>query len=910
MPSLYKLVFLGLAAFNIVACGSDSNVDNDSGNNPISPPPTTVPTAEPAPPEPSAPPGPVSSVSGTVSIAANVLSDSDNNDPNNTLLSNSAISSAQRINNRSSVQGFLTLQGTGNRSDQLNTTPDVSDYYAVTLQEGQVVQMQVIDYSPFANGTTLSGDLDLELYDENAEAVAASIEVGEFEQVEAQEDGLYYIRAFAFAGSSKYVIRIIDQSTELSGYQKSLDFVPGQAIIKTQVQSQSLAKSSNLLPQQSQLSHSQSDRPVLATWPVEPVKQSSLGVQIALSDAAKISEQKLETLRKIKQIRLQAGTEYAEPNYIRQTLRQPNDNFFETQWHYTAMNLPQAWDISIGQPANGNVIVAVIDTGVFLAHAEIDDNLVQGYDFISSVEISGDGDGIDNDPDDPGDSETLSASSWHGTHVAGTIAAESDNDIGIAGVSWGAKIMPLRALGIGGGTSYDIQQALRYAAGLVNDSGTVPEQAADIINLSLGGEGFSSAEAELYSQIAEQGTIVVAAAGNSNTSRLFYPASYEGVISVAAVDAANNRAPYSNFGSEIDIAAPGGNNSADLTGDGRPDGILSLVASVNSDETLESSLAFYQGTSMAAPHVAGLFALMKAVYPALTAEDVRASLQAGFLTQDAGEPGRDNIFGYGIADALKAVQEAQRLDSGGEPPEAPPSLVATPSVVSLGSDSSATFSISNRGGGDPSVTAFESDVDWLSIAAAEVNDKGIGSYTITADRSDLVDSIYIATVTFNFDTAAPLRLQLSMRVGDTIDTSGNLSQMYVLLLQRNDEGDNTVVTTVEGTKNDDGSVSYQFDSVPAGNYLVFAGTDIDNDGFVCQAGEGCGSFPSPNESTEIVTDGENPVTVDFVASILAGFTSVASTSSSPTQAEGKPPFELRRLNHQNRNDDKKQLAKP
>ena len=165
----------------------------------------------------------------------------------------------------------------------------------------------------------------------------------------------------------------------------------------------------------------------------------------------------------------------------------PNDEFYTYQWNYPLINLPQAWDLETGSPS---VIVAVVDTGVRLDHPDLQGQLVAGYDFISDPSRARDGNGIDSDPNDPGDLGSGAGSSFHGTHVAGTIAAATNNGIGVAGIAFGAKVMPIRVLGRNGGTFYDVLQGVRYAARLPNDSLTLPAKRADIINLSLGGGGF------------------------------------------------------------------------------------------------------------------------------------------------------------------------------------------------------------------------------------------------------------------------------------------------------------------------------------------------------------------------------------------------------------------------------------
>ena len=244
-------------------------------------------------------------------------------------------------------------------------------------------------------------------------------------------------------------------------------------------------------------------------------------------------QRKIETLTVISELKNRADVAYAEPNYIRRQQLSPSDELFDRQWHYPLINLPEAWDATKG---DANVIVAVVDTGVLSDHPDLHDRLTNtGYDFVSDPDSAMDDDGIDPDPYDDAGVKNPGFSIFHGSHVAGTIAAQTNNGIGVAGVGWNTRIMPVRALGKGGsGANYDIMQAVRYAAGLLdeqglpdNDSGTVPSQKADIINLSLSGNDYSFLEQDIYDGVRAEGIIVVAAAGNNAASQPVYPAGYD-----------------------------------------------------------------------------------------------------------------------------------------------------------------------------------------------------------------------------------------------------------------------------------------------------------------------------------------------------------------------------------------------
>ncbi|MDN3578868.1 S8 family peptidase [Chitinimonas viridis] len=339
---------------------------------------------------------------------------------------------------------------------------------------------------------------------------------------------------------------------------------------------------------------------------------------------------------------------YAEPDVINRIMAVPTDPYYSMQWDMYepagGMNVERAWNITRGEGA----VVAVLDTGV-RAHPDLVANLLPGYDFISNDAAGNDGDGRDADPTDPGD-DCGQGSSWHGTHVAGTVAAVADNGIGVAGVAPAAKVVPVRVLGKCGGSSGDIIDAMVWASG-----GTVtgvPDNAnpARVLNLSLGSAiPCLNSYREAVAHVSKLGALVVAAAGNeSQNVRSAQPASCPGVLAVSATTRAGGRAYYSNYGSLVSLAGPGGETFE------ASDGILSTFNEGLSEPGADSYY-FYQGTSMAAPHIAGLAALMLSVNPRLTSAQLRALMQQTarpFPSACAG-------CGAGIADAEAAVKAAQ-----------------------------------------------------------------------------------------------------------------------------------------------------------------------------------------------------------------------------------------------------------
>lgn len=332
--------------------------------------------------------------------------------------------------------------------------------------------------------------------------------------------------------------------------------------------------------------------------------------------------------------------EYAEPDTQMYALSIPNDPNYSQQWHYFestgGLNLPGAWDLSTGTGA----VVAVLDTGK-TSHPDLDAHWLAGYDFISSSTAARDGNGRDANPQDQGDwyaagecgQATGANSSWHGTHTAGTVAAIGNNSVGVVGVAYNAKVLPVRVLGKCGGTTSDIADAIVWASGGSVAGVPANPTPAKVINLSLGGSGScSQTYRRAISSANGRGTTVVVSAGNSNANASgFQPANCAGVVTVAALDRDGNRAFYSNFGATVEISAPGGEVRLETDPPGTrstpQNGVLSTL---NDGTTTPGNPIYftYMGTSMAAPHVAGLVALMLSKHPGLTPTQVLAALQA------------------------------------------------------------------------------------------------------------------------------------------------------------------------------------------------------------------------------------------------------------------------------------------
>lgn len=302
------------------------------------------------------------------------------------------------------------------------------------------------------------------------------------------------------------------------------------------------------------------------------------------------------------------GIQYAEPNYSFSLLETyPSDAYFDDQYYLKNILAPQAWDYVTGSPA---VTIAVIDTGVDTGNPDLAGKIVGGYDFVENDTLPQDENG-------------------HGTFVAGVAAASTNNGSGVAGVSWGAQIMPLRVLDRYGNGSYaNAAAAIIWAA----------DQGARVINMSIGGSKYSQVLADAVDYAVQRGVVLVAATGNTGSPFVLYPAALPGVIAVGATDPYNNLAAFSNNGPQVDVVAPG----------------VSIIGL-----GLDSPYVFSSGTSMASPQVAGYAALLFSVPGVVYSSQVEEVILS--TAKDLGAAGFDAYYGYGLIQVGPGILSALGL---------------------------------------------------------------------------------------------------------------------------------------------------------------------------------------------------------------------------------------------------------
>ncbi|TWI75388.1 subtilase family protein [Desulfobotulus alkaliphilus] len=482
-----------------------------------------------------------------------------------------------------------------------------------------------------------------------------------------------------FLSGRVYPVRERRAVDTVSLYPSSGDIIPGEVIVRFR-EKEAAFRSSMAAEGLQELERSK-DRALLRVSPL----RNTMGLN-GHSDPMEASVE--ETLAAVEALHLRRDVLWAEPNYRRRIFRIPvNDAAYAEDprrfWPLEAIAAPDAWE----QTRGAGTVIAVLDSGVMADHPDLKGRIgPDGHDFVNKQAGT------------PSDE-----SPFHGTQVAGIALATMDNGLGIAGVAGEATLMPLRVIKNDSASTWDIAQAIRYAAGLENASGRLPQRRADVINLSLGGTFHSREERSAVEAALEAGVFVVAAAGNEGRDRKNYPAAHRGVFAVAGVDQGLMRHPDSNYGDWISLAAPFG-----------PVHTTSAWSLVRP----QASYADVRGTSMAAPFVSGVLALMRSLDPFLSPEQAMGILEKGGMTRDLGPLGKDAGTGWGLVDAAKALESLVALAV------APEAL-----YMGMGGDQALFFLGKGNGGAGMPV----SSLPWLGIreAAHGLNTR---TFAVSLDR--------------------------------------------------------------------------------------------------------------------------------------------------------------------------------
>jgi len=855
------LALATLLALTVSACGG--------GGGAAAPAPT------PAPPPP--PPATSFTLSGTLSIAPTAAVDSDSNDVNQQAQGgyrrNDDTTQAQTLTTPVLLAGTVNEAGSGPAGNN-KTAGDLDDVYSVELVAGQVVELE------FATDAAQS-DIDLYLVSDDGAHVGASEGADtRYECVRASTSGRYFVDVAAFRNASIYNLRIgaPGSASACAVSTSAAPVVAGQLLAKPRRIDAGTARQAMATLQAAGVTGVKLDAAPPAVPQLLQLNASKKSVLRAGQNNPRI-----ELLKTAKRLQASGAFAYVQPNWIAERSAlvgsfPPDDRAYEYQrWHYEQINLPAAMGRITGltaQPAQ-RPLVAVIDDGVVLDHPDLAPQLFSpGRAFISRSS-AGDGNTAS------GDNTAVAADQpvFHGSHVAGTVAAATFDGIGGAGTAPMAQILPLRVFPpAGGATSVDIVNAMLYAARLPNNSGTLPARRADVINMSLGGDrACDAAYQDVIDQVRAAGVIVVVAAGNSGhndrgqRAAVGAPANCNGAIAVSALNARKGITPYSNTGTQIAVAAPGGDASQSTTGSGAPDNVYSDVASFDANGVRQPAFGGMQGTSMAAPHVAGVMALMRYVNPALTVAQVDALLAQGALTDELGAAGRDIDFGFGLINALKAVNAA--LAAGTNPPPVPQGqIVAGPSSIDFGSfQSSAVLDLSATAATSETVVGIGSDNLAVTVAATAVDGStGLGRYTVNVNRALLAPGSVFPTLTVTLAPARTLTVQLTITqpaAGGAM-SNADYGPLYVLLI---DPDTQQVVDAVLATRSN-GQYSWSASGYSKPRLALVAGADLDNDDFVCQRGEPCGAYPvlAPGRDLTVLTLTGDRNDLNFQVAPLSG----------------------------------------
>lgn len=714
---------------------------------------------------------------------------------------NNNVSSAQRLNNPTSLGGYISFRSGNYRNGELYSR-DISDFYSLPMLKGQSLFITLQSAESLVSAQL---DVFVRVFREtNTNVPVFETNVAQPKRVEfvADSDDEYVVQLFAGAFGSAPVLYQLKTSTTLAS---------GSA----------LAKGS--------YAELASDRIAYVDDQGQLVRTKSQGHE----DLAKLS-----ALREAYK-REQNGGVRAEPDYRASITSAAvvdiaNDAYGALQWNVDLIKAPDAWAASTGS----GVRVAVIDTGVSSAHEDFFGNVLfnEGYDFVSSP-LNGDGDGRDSDSSEP------FGGTSHGTHISGLIAAKTNNSLGIAGIAYDADVIPIRVLDkAGSGSAFDIADGIRYAAGLRTTDGLVLSPRADVINLSLGLNEDSFVISDAIRDAVAAGVIVVAAAGNEESDAAFYPAYYPEVFGVGSVNHHGFRSLFSNFGQNVSLMAPGGTDTSSIYSDGIDDDILGPVGI--------SDYAFFVGTSFAAPHVTAVVALMKQLSPGLDSAGFASLLNRGMLT-DVRESGA--FYGRGVINAEKAVSVL-----GGALSD---KLDAFPESLSFTQDDERLIlTLSNLGSGSVLVDSVSFAEPWLSLSAQDTDGFGLGRYAITIDSSaasSVADSSQVIVRYSVNGGSQQTRIIPVYKASESL--TSELTGVYVYLVRKESATSfSSSYEVIQSVFFDRilGSTAFRFEDVPQGNYYLEASTDNDGDRRLFDSGEAVGAYRLSNDDAYLTVNSD------------------------------------------------------
>lgn len=813
---LTRLIVTGAATLLLAACGGDGGGSNGPGV-----------------------------IRGTIEIASGTRTDADTAldltvqglDSSRDVPLNGVQNSDSPYPGNVTVGGYVS-SGAGSYGNGFSYPADDTDQLRVSLVNGQRVTVNIFPAPYNPSGATLappSTQLRLEPVEGGVDAESADNQETT-KSVQAQQDGEHdLILTASGGGPARYVVRVTSLSQgETLGVAGS-DILPGEAIVTMEPGS-----GSGQMRTQAGTAVASAGQQRALGGGQHHVRMPREREALTPADATR-SETVVRTLEWIRELQETPGVASATPNHRVKALSPTTQTSYPKQkWHYDLINLDEqsAWDKRDGS----GVRAAVLDTGVSRRdgdwHPELAPNIncaIQGcYDAVDD----------DNRPLDESNSN-------HGTHVTGTLGADAGTAGKVTGVAHAVDLVPVRVLGSDEGSVADVIEGIRWV---------LNEAEADLINLSLGSQTNNSSLADAIADAEAAGVIVVGASGNAGDDRPFFPAAYPTVLAVGSVDCTGERSAFSNFGVWLDLVAPGGGGAENGCGDDR-DFVVSAIP---------GGVGGLQGTSMAAPHVSGVMAMLRQGDDDLSPAVARALVREGQITRDTATDAFDIEIGSGVIDASAAASSDWSGYAALEPQR---------EVFQFDNDNTEAElrlrKIGNAGMvfSKPDVASTE---NWLNVVRlgerrfrVELNTDNMNTGTLYRDTLEVTYSANGKDRAFSLPVTATL---------ESGEENRNAGAHFVQLIPVDDSNDKMEVVQRLVEANE-GLYRFEFDTsdIEPGRYHLIAGTDMDNDGAFCGPGEACAEYLSEGRLREV----EVTRTMNLSVTLETAFTRPVDTQVDP-----------------------------